>query len=318
MRALIGSRRSEVGGRKSGSVLILALWVLFFLAALALAVGAHVSAGLKLAGFMREDVHGYHLARAAVTHAALQVACNTNQWDASVEDAWNSDPEVFSDQTIDGVGTFSIFHMRQTPGGMEPADGLVGAESRLNLNHADELIFKQFMIQVGGLSAAQAETLYKSLQTYREAKQQQLLTIRAARGYVEPNSGGEAPLESIYEFLLVDGVDDGLFALVEPYVTIYGSGKINANTASAELLLSCAEAYSAAKEGIATIMVEREAGTVATSPSELFSRFKIDFLTVESTAFYGTAVGHTVAGDETARIEFVVDSSGQRQYWHEF
>ncbi|MDP6491790.1 MAG: hypothetical protein QGG69_08500, partial [Kiritimatiellia bacterium] len=61
---------ADLQRRRSGSVLILALWVLFFLAALALAVGAHVSAALTLAGFMRQDVRGYHLARAGVTHAA--------------------------------------------------------------------------------------------------------------------------------------------------------------------------------------------------------------------------------------------------------
>ena len=39
--------------RQSGSVLILALWALAFLAALAVAVGAHVSAGLRLADALR-------------------------------------------------------------------------------------------------------------------------------------------------------------------------------------------------------------------------------------------------------------------------
>jgi len=305
----VNSRKAE-----RGSVLILALWVLFFLAALALAVGAHVSAGLKLAGFMREDVHGYHLARAGVTHAALQVACNTNRWDAWSEGAWNVDPDVFSDQAVNGGGMFSVFHMRQTSDGMVPSVGLVGAESRLNLNRANELIFEQFMVRVGGMSPGQADTLYQALRTYRETKQQHLLTIRAARGYVEPNSGGVAPLESVHEFLLVEGVDDGVFALVEPYVTVYGGGRINANTASAELLLSCAGAYPAAEKRIGEIIAERESKPL-TKTSELSN---IAFLTVGSTAFYGMAVGYTVAGVEAARIEFVVDSSGQRQYWHEF
>jgi hypothetical protein len=288
--------------------------VLFFLAALALAVGAHVSAGLRLAGFMHKDVHGYHLARAGVTHAALQVACNTNLWDAWGEDAWNADPEVFSDQVVGDIGTFSISHMRDTRDGVVSSAGLVGAESRLNLNRADELIFEQFMVRVGGVNPSQADTLYKALRTYREAKQQHLLTIRAARGYGDPDSGGVAPLESVHELLLVEGFNDGVFALVEPYVTVYGSGKINANTASAELLLSCAEAYPAAKERIGEIIAQRESEPL-TSTSELSN---IAFLTVRSTAFYGMAVGHTVAGAEAARIEFVVDSSGQRQYWHEF
>ncbi|MBL7075919.1 MAG: general secretion pathway protein GspK [Kiritimatiellae bacterium] len=325
MRPEIGSRKSRLrrgyggqaadGRQRSGSVLILALWVLFFLAALALAVGAHVSASLKLAGFMKQDVRAYHLARAGVTHAALQVACNTNQWDAWSEGAWNADPGVFIAQVVGDGGTFSIINVHQTPDGSATNVGLVGAESRLNLNRADELIFEQLMIRVGGLGGGQADALHKALQAYRETKQQHLLTIRAARGYVEPDSGGVAPLESVHELLLVEGMDDGVFALIEPYVTVYGSsGKINANTASAELLLSCAEAYTASRERIGEIIAQRESEPL-TKTSELSS---IAFLAVRSTAFYGTAVGYTASGGEAARIQFVVDKSGQRQYWHEF
>ncbi len=311
-RALRREPRSPV---QDGSVLILALWVLFFLAALALAVGAHVSAGLKLAGFMHDDVHGYHLARAGVTHAALQVACNTNRWDAWGEGAWNADPQVFSDQVVDENGTFSIVSVNRTADGTVTNVGLVGAESRLNLNVSPVMksVFEQFMIQVGGTSAGQAETLYEFLRAYREAKQQHLLTVRAERGYGEPDSGGMAPLDSIHEFLLVEGVDDGVFALIEPYVTVYGSGAINANTASTELLLSCAAAY---PEHRATIdrIIEKRGG----APLEKSDLSPFGFLRLYSTAFYGMAVGHTATGAEAARIEFVVDKSGQRQYWHEF
>jgi hypothetical protein len=292
----------------------LALWTLFFLAALALAVGAHVSAALTLAGFMRQDVRGYHLARAGVTHAAMRVACNTNRWDAGTEGAWNADPDVFFDQVVGDMGAFSIINTHQTPEGTVTNVGLVGAESRLNLNHADELIFEQLMVRVGQMGGGQADALYKALRAYREAKQQHLLTIRAARGYGEPDSGGVAPLDSVHELLLVEGMDTGAFVLVEAYVTVYGSGRINANTAPSELLLSCADVHPAAKGRIVEILAERESAPL-TQTSDLGS---IAFLTVGSTAFYGTAVGQTATGHEAARIQFVVDRNGQRQYWHEF
>lgn len=309
MRAALGNRRS------AGSVLILALWTLFFLAALALAVGAHVSAGLKLAAFMSQDVRGYHLARAGVVHAALQVACNTNQWDAWSGEAWNVDPARFSNQEVGGEATFSIISLRPTPDGVVTNVGLAGTESRLNLNRVDKRIFVQFMTRVGAISAEQAEALFKALRAYREAKQQHLLTIRAARGYGDPDSGGDvAPLASVHELLMVEGMDEDVFARIEPCVTVYGEGTINANTASEELLRACAAAYPKAKARIEEIIAQRD-GAPLTQTSDLSN---IAFLGVGSTCFYGTAVGHTADGGEAARIAFVVNQSGQRLYWHEF
>jgi len=303
-----------------GSVLILALWTLFFLAALALAVGAHVSAGLTLAGAMRQDARGYHLARAGVTHAALAVACNTNRWDGWGEGAWNSDPERFSGQAVGDEGRFSIVHRVQGEDGVVMKVGLIGAESRLNISppggeHLNKGIFTRLLVRVAGVSEGRAEALYDALHAYREAKQQRLLTIRTARGYPESDSGGEAALDTVHELLLVEGLDDSLFALIEPYVTIFGSGRINANTASDELLLACAEAFDAAGQRIEEIIAEREGGAVLQSAAELSS---IAFLTVRSTAFYGIAIGETATGGAGARIAFVVDSTGYRRYWHEF
>ncbi|MBT3296774.1 MAG: hypothetical protein HN919_16505 [Verrucomicrobia bacterium] len=298
-----------------GSVLILALWTLFFLATLALAVGAHVSAGLKLAGAMRQDARGYHLARAGVTHAALAVACNTNQWDGWGDGAWNSDPERFSGQVVGDEGRFSIVHRVQGEDGVVMKVGLIGAESRLNLNRADRRILEALLVRVGGVSAGRAAALYDALHVYREAKQQRLLTIRTARGYPESDSGGEAALDTVHELLLVEGMDDSVFALIEPYVTVFGNGRINANTASDVLLLACAEAVDAARQRIEEIIAEREGGAALHSAAELSN---IAFLTVRSTAFYGIALGETATGGSAARIAFVVDSTGYRRYWHEF
>jgi len=311
----IEHRTSNIKHRRGdGSVLILALWVLFFLAALAVAVGAHVSAALRLAGAMHQDARAYPAARAGVAYAALQVACNTNQWDGWGEEAWNSDTATFSDQEIGEGGLFSILHTVETPEGVVTNAGLVGAESRINIGRRpDAAIFQAFMTRVGGVSGGQAESLYDALLAYRKAKLQRLLTMQTANGYPESDHGEDAPLDSVHELLLVDGMDESIFALIEPYVTVFGSGFINANTASSELLLSCAEAYPLSKDRIVEIIAERESAPLRSS-AQLSS---IAFLSVRSTAFYGLAVGRTARGDEMAQIEFVVDSKGQRRYWHE-
>ncbi len=280
---------------RSGSVLILALWVLFFLAALALAVGAHVSASLKLARFMREDVRGYHLARAGVTHAALQVACNTNKWNASMEDRnadvypWYADPAVFSDQLVDDVGAFSIINVQQgRDGSLVTNPGLVGANSKLDLNSANRDVLALFFEQEGGLS--DGEVLCKAIEDYKTEKKEK---IEDQRGVEGASAGVSGDLESIYElFSVSDSVDDRFFAEIESYITVFNrTSCIDTNTAS-PVILDCFEECDVVVSGC------------------------------KPQAYSGIVIGHTRSGGEAARIEFVIDarerSKGQRLYWHEF
>ena len=90
-----------------GSVLILSVWALFFLGALALAVGSYVSANLSLAGGLSKDLAGSHLARAGIERAIAELACDTNQWDAFTEN-W-ADPELFEQSSLPS-GEFSVSH----------------------------------------------------------------------------------------------------------------------------------------------------------------------------------------------------------------
>ncbi|MEO2069096.1 MAG: type II secretion system minor pseudopilin GspK [Desulfurobacteriaceae bacterium] len=48
-------------------------------------------------------------------------------------------------------------------------------------------------------------------------------------------------MKSIYELLYVKGVDEKIFKQLEDYVTVYGDGKININSAPLEVLLALSE-----------------------------------------------------------------------------
>lgn len=61
--------RAETPKAESASVMVLAVWTLFFLGALALAVGAYVSSQLAVAGYIKTDTRAYWLARSAIETA---------------------------------------------------------------------------------------------------------------------------------------------------------------------------------------------------------------------------------------------------------
>jgi general secretion pathway protein K len=300
---------------RSGSVLILALWVLFFLAALAIAVGAHVSAGLRMAGTLKQDSRVYQAARAGVAHATLRVASNTNAWDGLGPAAWNGEEERFLAVEVQPGVAFSVINVLPGPeGGAVTNSGPVGVNARLCINDFDERIFDALLYRVAGIDDGGALALRDAMTAYREAKAERLLTMQSGSAYAQSPEQTRARFESLHELLQVEGVDAGLFQRVAPYVTVFGGRRLNVNAAPVDLLQACVDAYPAAAEAIERAVAARAAGEVLTGAGDVGP---VAFLTVRSEAFEGVSIGYAATGAQEARIAFVVDTEGRRLLWRE-
>ena len=85
-------------------MLILALWTLFFLGALALAVGSRVSGSLRLAHAMKVNMTAYALARAGAERAVMEIMINSTNWDGVRDEDLTTDPDLFEDNaSLDGT-----------------------------------------------------------------------------------------------------------------------------------------------------------------------------------------------------------------------
>ncbi|MFT5239866.1 MAG: hypothetical protein ACI9OU_000215 [Candidatus Promineifilaceae bacterium] len=93
---------------KRGSVLILALWSLFFLGALALAVAGYVSAALDSARFMRNETQAYFLARAGVDKAVAVVLGDESYYTNFHKSRHPDLRNDFKDQALGEFGSFSV------------------------------------------------------------------------------------------------------------------------------------------------------------------------------------------------------------------
>jgi hypothetical protein len=123
------TERSAKRGTRSGSILILAFWVLLFLGWLAVAVGALVSANLNLASHLKTEATGYFAARAAVEHAATAVRRGvTNELQVSDRPL----PAVDGSSESESVGYFSLDLEKVTNGVTSAALGYT-IESLTNL-----------------------------------------------------------------------------------------------------------------------------------------------------------------------------------------
>ncbi len=330
----------------AGSVLILAVWALFFLGALAVAVGTHVASGIRVAVTVRHRTRAYALARAGVDLSAMHVAANTNRWDGLTKDCWNRDPDRFCRNTDLGDGAFSVCFTQRAPDGEESvAYGLIGEERNVNLNKAPEALLASFLEIVGEKDPDSAKETASAIAAWRETVADPVLTrdeeTQYYAGLDRPYECHHGDFQAVHELLLVRGIDAELFAKIAPYATLHGSGKVNANVASPGILQAAAESRGLnranAKLLAREIVQARPQEKILDFYKELSDKAKRHFgsveriLTVRSDAFYGEAHGYLVAPEGRRgvdrelpaldagerRIAFVTDRDGNIQYWHE-
>jgi general secretion pathway protein K len=334
---------------KKGSILILALWTLFFLSALAVAVGAYVDSGLRLAGWFKKQTIACYAARAGADRALMEVIADTNGWDGLTE-SWACNDEAFKNAKL-GDGVFSITHTVKMPDSSTITNyGLIDEESRINVSKASAGLLASLMAVVGGADSASASQIAAAIIGWRE-KSDNVLTAGADNNYygklAEPIKCHNGAFQEIHELLLVKGVSSALFAKIEPYVTIYGTGKVNVNTAGAVVLrvlaVSSRADDSATGSLIDKIIRFRESNNVlkAATLADVIKQLELQsaevnvlksmmpMIDLRSTCFRGTSEGRSgdvqvstpnakVLSVEVCRIEFVFDRGNRMKvYWHE-
>lgn len=328
-----------------GSVLILVLWALFFLSSLALAVSVHVSAGMDAARRMDLLARARLLAVAGVERAIMEAAVQrTNTWDGVNREAWNRNAAVFKDVQL-GPGSFSVYFVRQDEDGQSVTNGgVLGEAARVNLNRADQKLLAPLFESVAGLGGQAADNLAAAVIRWREGGGDGL-TGRGGGGYYVEQDKTEARaarnFRSVYELLLLPGMDQATLAKVLPYVTVCGDGKINLNGAGRVVLRSLGmavggnaevadslasklvafqgENFFAKPSSVDIIQQLKDYVTLKPAEESLLSLGMMTHLTLRSRCFSGTAEGR-VSGDVqgVARVDFVFDRDREvKLYWHE-
>ncbi len=314
----------------TGSILILALWVLFFLASLTVAAAGHVWAVLQAAERLQDRVLGHMQASSAAAWAVAvieehtrEAANGTNGWDGVAANAWNRDTQAFSmpaPSRGDPVPQGRVYFSH--PDAEEVLGGVVGEEGRLHLNLGSRDRLHALFAYVGGDQGARlANRLFGSTDG----------SYGGLTGGHE-DAYDRAVFQAVEDLLLADGIDEALFADLEPHLTVFGVGNLlNVNSASRAVLVAFlmstdeVEGVSNAEAIADEILAARQQRGFRDSadfrarlpglPSGLLGRG----LTFSSTAFRGVAVGAGMEHAQTGlEIAFVWDTI-MRQYvvWRE-
>lgn len=304
-------------GRRQGSVLILALWTLFFLGALALAAGSHVSSVLSAARAIKHRHEARRIAESAAAYAVVKTLRPGQEWDGTVSDEPSFRNIPFA------RGTFSVCYTCVPSDGNGVAVtnfGVVGESGRINLNFAEEKLIRALLVritesqEVDELAAAMAAGPGAG----KTGDRKEVLAADSARERI--------PYRAAAEILLVSGMTQDVYRRLAPFVTVYGDDKLNVNLADPVVLWAYADAYEAGGNQVHALVEQilaiRQSGSFVTETGLLSL---VGFFSISSSAFSGIAIGYSRAGGvvdgnimDQCRIAFVFDRSGRIRFWHEY
>lgn len=226
-----------------GSILILSLWALSVLGLFTMSVGYNVRGKISLAERidLRSQLHG--LAEMGVQKVAVELKKEkTSSGFNTLNYSWANAEELFRSVPVGG-GSFSVSYVFQDPlvGKERVQYGVQDEESRINLNTADAKVLSRLFQLAAGLEEEEADTLAYSIIDWRDSDTfMGHPEYGAEDDYYEeldmPYKSKNRPFDVVNEILLVRGMNPEIFEKLKDKITVYGTGGVNANTASQEVL----------------------------------------------------------------------------------
>ncbi len=236
-------------GSYKGTILVNTLWILLILSLLAFALAWRMSLELKLSHYFVSQLKDFYAAKAAISYAMEIMRRDNKSYDA-FDERWANNPQIFKEKNIkeEEDTKFTISYVY----GYDPENkpivyyGLIDEERRLNLN-LEIAALSAILGELKDAFLAQNETVLSeeiihSILDWRDvdelARPENSVPESEFYGYSCRN--GEFKI--LEELLLLKGIDgdSAKFARLKEYFTVYGSRKININTAGREILTAFA------------------------------------------------------------------------------
>lgn len=237
MGIILKRAANSTGQGRSGSIMLVSLWALFFLSVLVIAVSVYVSSGMQWARDVRGKAVSLNCAHAGVNMAIALVLADTNGWDDDTE-LW-SKKDFLGEVRMEG-GYFSVYHLERSLNGTVTTNyGLGDEDGKIDINKANRSLLESAFVNIGKVDAARASEIAASIIDWRD-EDQDILTGGAESGYYQAKGLDfgcrDGKFQNLSELLLVRGMDENIFREVSPHLTVWSGGKININTAGEPVL----------------------------------------------------------------------------------
>ncbi|MEE8360288.1 MAG: hypothetical protein V3S04_05110 [Candidatus Omnitrophota bacterium] len=316
-------------GRKRGGLLILAIWTICLLTTFAVILSYGVRQKVTLIKRLDDRDRLRYIVDACVKRAIIDLKRSVVSDEDKTKDNWNA---IMSAEKEILLGEHLVKYE------------IIDEERKINLNTADRHTIKRLFQLVVGLGEMDAQEIAASIVDWRDEDSMLSIAMGSAEdryyeGRSYPYGAMDRDLEIPDEVLLIKGFTPEILEKSKDYMTIYGDGKININTAPKEvfLVLGLSEYLS----DLICLYRYGEDGIMGTGDDNYFdSREKImpdlssfyhlsdsqvaelsrivnKHLTVDS--HYFTVKGEVVLikGKGSSSIACIIDHTGDVIYWHE-
>ncbi len=288
------------------------------------------------------ELKSYAMAHAAIPYIQKILEDDDTPKRDSLTEPMLFSADLYQPQTLDN-GTFEIVYEypNRFTGYPEKFSGILDEERKLNINTADTDILRRLFTEVAGVKEKLAEAITESVLDWRDedndkrdfgAEKFEYLLLK------KPYDCKNGPFESLEELLLVRGMTPEILKSIRPYITVYGSGKVNLNTAPDAVLkvlglsdagISGIMSYRLGPDGIAgtkddpaisdlkALSAELSAFVFMEDLNLLNNLIKGDQISVVSTAFSFTVFGKLEGYAYDTRLDVVMKKDGQILSWRE-
>ena len=237
---------------KKGSILLYVVWMVLLLSVFAAGIGSRAHAALDLSDRLLSQLRARYIARGAVQYAARLLQLDPSPSADTLSEPWGNAPMLFRQHPLVSGG----FIVRGRRGGASAPNGVIDEDRRLNLNVAAADTLARLIEQTGGIPREDARQIVEAIEDWRDADSDER-SFGAEDYYYRSLSDAydckDAPFQNIEELRLIRGMTPDLYQRLEPYVTVYGSGRVNLNTAERPVL----EALGLSASGVASLLAFR-------------------------------------------------------------
>jgi len=328
-----------------GSTLIIAVWSLFLLSTFAVQLGMIVRQKVTLVHHLNNRDERYYIAQAGVKQAIAQLRMPDTVADADfLGERWSDNSTMFKQRSL-GRGSFTVSYEYRDDEEARIFYGLSDEESRININKVDVKILKRLLRVTAGLSQFEAEELAYCIIDWRDKDSffqhpQYGSEDSDYKGLKYPYESKDGDFQILDELLLVNKMNKEVFDKIKHFVTIYGDGKVNINTASKQVLLSLGVTeymvgnILSFRKGAdmlvgtgddnlffqATTIVPRLSQNFSIGPSDMAALSNLvsaGLFTTQSEHFMIQSTSQLASAKGSTKIMAISDRMGKIYYWHE-
>ena len=229
---------------KKGSILIIVLWSVCFLSSFAVIVGLETRQKIQVVQRLDERDRLYLIAGTGIKKGIAKIKDLPLTTYDSFSDSCADDSVSFRDVGFSG-GSFDIGYILEDGINGKAGNwyGLIDEGRKININRANRITLEKLFKIVLDFDEIDAQELAASIIDWRDADSELTIPIGSAedsyyRNLTHPYEAKDAPFEVLDEILLVKGMNEAVFTKLKDYITIYGDGRVNVNTASKPVLLA--------------------------------------------------------------------------------